>query len=279
MKNKLKILIFLLVISLVFPSCSSLLKGLTDALYQQNDIQLVEDGAPSYLLLVEGLIKSNPKNKDFLVMGIQMFSAYSGAFVKDPERSKIFLNKSKNWALALLRSYSNFNKAEKGDFDNYNKEIQKFNKKDVPYIFWAANAWIMWIINNSDSLEALMDLPKAKALIDRVNQLDDSYYYGAPHLFYGMFYSFLAESLGGNLTEAKKHFDIALKYSDEKFLMTKVYYALFYLKAKYDKENFIKILEEVVNTDLDKYPELRLLNTLSQNQAKDILKNIDKYFY
>jgi len=260
-------------------SCTSLIKGLTDSLYQQKDAELVKDGAPSYLLLVEGLIKSNPKNRDNLKLGIQLFSAYSGAFIKDQERNNIFNEKTKEWAISLLNTYPNFKKSRNSDFEIYEKEINKFSKKDIDYVFWAANAWIMWIISNTENLEALLDLPKARAIIDRIYLLDSSYYYGAPHLFYGIFYSFLPEVYGGDLKKSEKEFDEALKYSGDMFLLTKVSYAQYYLKAKNDKNKFKQILEEIINADIDKYPEQRLMNILAKKQAKELLDNINNFFY
>ena len=159
-------------ILIIFFSCSSLTNGLANSLYKQKDIKLVEDGAPAYLILVEALIDSNPRNKKMLVMGIQMFSAYSSAFVEDRERSGIFAEKTKNWALILLRTYPRFKESENADFDTFMKWVGTIHKNDIPYVFWAANAWIMWIIANADSVEALIDLPKAKAIIDKIYELD-----------------------------------------------------------------------------------------------------------
>jgi hypothetical protein len=50
-------------------SCSTLIGGLADSLYKQKDVQLVKDGAPAYLLLVEGLIEGDPDNRGFLLFG------------------------------------------------------------------------------------------------------------------------------------------------------------------------------------------------------------------
>ncbi len=275
--NKIVNLILLFIILLF--SCASLTSGLTNSLYRQKDVKLIEDGAPAYLLLIEALIETKPKDKNFLMIGIQMFSAYSGAFVKDQERSKIFTEKTKTWALMLLRTYPKFKEYENLEFDKYVKWVDTIQKNDIPYVFWAAEAWIMWIISNSDNIEAMLDLPKAKAVIDRIYKLDSSYYYGFPHLFYGLYYSVLPEYLGGNLIKSKEEFDRALEYSQDKFLMTKVYFAQYYYKAKNDKENFKKVLTEVINADIEKYPDLRLLNSFAKKYAEELLNKIDEIFY
>lgn len=277
--NKIVNLILLFIIFILLFSCASMTTGLANSLYRQKDIKLVEDGAPAYLLLVEALIDSKPNDKNFLMMGIQMFTAYSSAFVKDQERSKIFTEKTKTWAIMLLRTYPKFKQYERSEFDLYVKWVDTIQKNDVPYVFWAANSWLMWIISNFDNVEAAIDLPKAKAVIDKIYKMDSSYYYGAPHLFYGLYYCILPEYIGGNLNKAKEEFDKALSYSQDKFLMTKVYLAQYYYKAKNDKENFKKSLKEVINADLEKYPDLRLLNSFAKKYAEELLGKIDEIFY
>jgi len=277
MKNIINIFIILIIILSI--SCSSLLSGLSESLYMQKDTQLVKDGAPSYLLLIEGLIHSNPKKRDYLMLGIQLFSAYAGAFVKDEDRKKIFSDKTKEWSVLLLRTYPKFVKYESAEFNEYEKWVDSLKKSDIPYVFWAANAWIMWIIENSDDMNAMLELPRARVIIDKIYEMDPSYYFGAPHLFYGIYYSILPEFAGGDLEKAKEEFNKALEYSKDKFLLTKLSYAEFYLKAKYDRDNYIKVLKEIVNTDLEKNPEMRLLNTLTQEQAKELLKNVNNFFY
>ena len=279
MINKCLNILIIIFMFFILVSCASLFGSLATSLYQQKDIKLVEDGAPAYLLLVEALINNNTQDKALLRTGIQLFTAYSVAFVSDTDRKKIFNQKTKDLGLAILRTYPKFKDLEKKPFDIYKTWVNDLNKNDVGDVFWAADAWILWIISNTDSIEALMDLPKAKVIIDKIYSLDDSYYFGAPHLFYGLFYSLIPESIGGDKKKAKEEFDKALKYSDEKLLTTKVTYAEFYLKAIYDKENFKKVLNEVIKADVDAYPEIRLINLFAQKHAKEMLEKIDEFFY
>lgn len=278
--------IFLVVAFTLF-SCSTftnnLIDGLSKSLYSQKDIKLIEEGAPAFLLLIEGLIITYPNNKEILTLGIQTFSAYSSAFInEDKERQKIFQDKTKNWAIQLLRNYPLYRNYEKID-DKSKKEIEfkKFlnsiNKSDIKYIFWAANAWIMWIINNLQDLTALIELAEVKDIIGRIRDIDSEFYYGAPSLFYGVYYSAFPEDFGGNLTKAKEEFDKALQLSKDEFLTTKFFYAIFYLKALKDKDALISILNEIISVDIDKYPYTRLFNLVIQNQAKKILEDIDNF--
>lgn len=278
--KKIIMTLILTVISIsILTSCNTLLSGLTDSLYRQKDIQLVEDGAPSYLILIEGLLYSRPTNKTLLRTAIQLFNAYSGAFIEDKDRKVIFADKTKKWSMDLLRTYPSFRKIENGSFEDFEKWVKTIKKSDIDYVFWAGYAWIQWVIENADDMDAMTELPKAKAIIDRVYALDSSYYYGTPHLIYGMYYSILPKSAGGDLEKSKDEFDKALEYGGEKFLNTKVFFANFYCKAKYDRDLFVGTLTEVIEADLDKYPEVRLLNTFAQNQAIKLLEQVDEFFY
>jgi hypothetical protein len=279
-----KVILYITVLTVFLSlSCSSIIKGLTDSLYEQKDVVLIEEGAPSYLILIEGLLRSNPNSKQYLLPAIQIFIAYGSSFVNDPDRKKIFADKTKDWAFRLLRSYPKFSKYEKTtDREQKEKELNEFlkslSKKDVPEIFWATNAWINWILNNLDSTDAFMELPIAKALIERIYQLDDTYYYGAPHLYLGVFYGAFPKEIGGNLDKAKEEFDKALAISD-KLLLTKIFYAEYYLKPKNDKKSYEKMMNDIIKFDVDKFPEMRLVNIVSQKQAKELLAKINDSFY
>jgi len=60
---------------------------LSDAILEQNDPETVEAGAPAYLLLIDGLIRDNPKSEDLLRSGAKLYGAYASVFVKDAERA------------------------------------------------------------------------------------------------------------------------------------------------------------------------------------------------
>jgi len=293
MENKIKniknrisnfiIILLFLFISFSFTSCGSMFDKFTSSLFSQRDVKLIGNGAPAYLLLIEGLISAVPKNRGYLQIGIQTFSAYSEAFVDDPIRKKIFSEKCKDWGKRLLMTYPQFANFEKSkDIEKKNRAFDSFlkniKKRDVPYVFWASYSWIMWIMDNLDSVEALMDLGIVKQIIDRVYVVDGDFYYSAPHLFYAIFYAAFPKEIGGNIDKAKNEFDYVIEKNGDKLLMAKMSYAIFYLKPQNQKEEFKKVLKEILNYDLDLYPDNRLLNLITQDEANKLLNDIDNLF-
>ncbi len=277
--------IFSVILVLFLSGCTSLLSDLTSSLYEQKDIQLVKDGAPSFLLVIEGLLKNDPNNKDMLIAGIQMFSAYSGAFVDSPERKALFNEKTMNWTRQLLATYPGYRRylslsnADKevrdAAYDRFVSEIQVY---DVQYLFWAAYSWSLYILANIDKPDVFIELPYAKAILRRIYQLDSTYYNGAPHLIEGVFYGAYPPSFGGNLEKAKEEFEAALRISNGTLLMIKMFYADFYYKPKLDRAGYERLLNEIIATDVDLYPENRLMNILTQQEARKKLDTVNEIF-
>jgi hypothetical protein len=61
---------------------AGLADSLSNAVLNQNDPETVRQGAPAYLLLIDGLIADNPNSVDLLLAGASLYSSYAGAFVK-----------------------------------------------------------------------------------------------------------------------------------------------------------------------------------------------------
>jgi hypothetical protein len=145
-------------------------------------------------------------------------------------------------------------------------------------MFWTATCWGSWIRLNLGSMAAIAELPRVEALMKRVLVLDEQFYYGGPHLFMGIWFASRPKIAGGDLAQAKHHFNKALAFSQNQFLMTQVYYADQYARKAFDKDLFVATLEKVLETPADSIPELTLLNTVAHKRAKEMLKQVDEYF-
>jgi hypothetical protein len=88
----------------------------------------------------------------------------------------------------------------------------------------------------------------------------------------------LGNQFGGNLHEAKRHFDDAIAVTDGRYLMARYLYARDYCRATQDRECFVRGLENVANADPDLLPEQRLANTLTTMWARQWLVKVDDFF-
>lgn len=259
-----------------------LFEDLTNSFMQQRDVVLAEQGSPTFLLVLDGLITHSPDNKSLLLAGAKAYSAYNSAFVgsRNPERNRILAEKAKNYALRALSLHSKkFARVKDEPHPEFITCLSSFKKKDVPFLFYAASAWAGWISANSSSWDALADLPKVQSLIERVIELDETFYYGTPDAFMGVLLTIRPPSMGGKPEEARAYFERAVELGEGKFLPTYVMYAKQYAKLVYDKKLFFDLLNKVLESPVDTEKNLILVNILAQRQAERMIKEVEKDEY
>jgi len=264
--------------SMVSSATGRLASDLSDAILEQNDPETVEAGAPAYLLLIDGLIRDNPKSEDLLRSGAKLYGAYATVFVKDAERAQRLTDKSRAYAeRALCQHSSGLCGFGKRPYDDFRAALAGLDKDDVPALFTFASAWAGWIQAHSSDWNAVADLAKVRAAMERVVALDESYERGSAHLYLGVMTSLLPPALGGKPEEGRGHFERAIALSQGHDLMAKVEYARRYARLVFDRPLHDRLLNEVLQASATA-PGLTLSNTLAQRTARELLKSADSYF-
>ncbi len=242
---------------------------------QQTDIQLVCDGAPSYLLMVDAMVAGNPEDEDFLRIGSQSFIGYVNALNQcESSKEKIRVNsdKAKLYGLRLLDQTTSLLKEPKA----FNSNLQKTSKGDVPSLFWGGYGLLTWIQQQNGSPAAMAKLITVEKIMQRVLELDETYQGAGAHLFFGGYLATKPALLGGNPEKARLHFEQALKIGERKFLLTQVTYAKTFARSKFDQKLHDSLLKEVLEFDLNSAPEFGLSNRIAQEKAKELLE--EDYF-
>jgi hypothetical protein len=261
-------------------SIGSVLEDVAKASASQTDVNLVRQGLPAYLMLVDGLIESHPQERRLLLAGAEVYGSYAIAF-HDPENpeatGKRYL-KGRQYALRALSRHKEFADILSRPFEALEGYVSRFSRKDVPALFWFASCWAGWIGMTTDSVQAVADLPKAVLLMKRVLELDETYQFGGPHLFMGIYKSATPEALGGKPEEARAHFEKAIEIGNGQYLMAQVLYAENYAKKTFQKDLYVSLLEEVIQAPTDSVPELTLVNTVAKQRAIELLEEAEEYF-
>jgi hypothetical protein len=162
-------------------------------------------------------------------------------------------------------------------YDEFAAAIVSLKAGDVPLLYATGTAWAGWIQANSGDWNAIASLPKVKALMTRVIELDETYSYGEGHLYLGVFATLLPPALGGKPEEGRVHFERAIQLSAGRDLIAKVEYARRYARITYDRPLHDRLLKEVLDADAVA-PGLTLSNVLAQRQARELLASADSYF-
>jgi len=260
-------------------SAASLMEDVAKAANKQSDLRVVREGMPAYLLLMDGMVEGWPDNERLLLAAAQAYSSYATAFVgaDDAVFRDALLLRAKTYALQAL-GQRGISAPLTSPFDEFERHVGQTTRSDVPYVFWSASCWGNWIGANANSIAALAELPRVETLIRRALTLDETYYYGGPHIFMGVLYASRPPVAGGNLDLSKEHFLKAIEIGKGKFLMAQVYYADYYARKAFDRELFVATLKKVVATSADTVPELTLLNTVARHKAEVLLAKTDEFF-
>jgi hypothetical protein len=264
--------------SMVSSATGRLASDLSAAILEQNDPETVEAGTPAYLLLIDGLIRDNPKSEDLLRAGAKLYGAYAGVFVKEAERAQRLTDKSRAYAeRALCQHRSELCKLGQRPYDEFRTTLASLNKDDVPVLFTYASAWAGWIQAHNSDWNAVADLAKVRAAMERVVALDETHEHGSAHLYLGVMTTLLPPSLGGKPEEGRGHFERAIILSQGRDLMAKVEYARRYARLVFDRPLHDRLLNEVLQAPAAA-PGLTLSNALAQRAARELLKSADSYF-
>jgi len=256
-----------------------LVNGLA-AINEESDLILAEQAIASNLKLLEALIKSDPGNSKLLLMAAVGYTGYALGFVEDesPKRASVFYLRAKNYAMAVVEKNTTF----KGIFNQGIGQLQNAlttsKKSDVPGLFWLANSWGSYINLNKTDVNSLADLPKIEIIMQRVLELDETFYFGGPHLFLGSILASKPAIFGGNPKKAKEHFEACLRINENKFLMTKYLFAKTYAVQAQERELFKKLLTEVLEASGNILPEQCLANEIAKRKAKALLAQEDDLF-
>lgn len=274
----------LLVLAVLLGGCGGLAQrfagNLSAAMMDNDDPAVVAAGSPSYLLLLDALVRQEPGSASYRQAAATLNSAYAGAFVKDPVRAAALTTKALDYATGgLCLEHKTLCDVRTLPVDELKKRLARIDDADddVPGLYTLGAAWAGWIQAHGDDFNAVADLPRVEAVMQRVIVLDEHYQSGAAHLYLGVIATSIPPALGGRPEEGRVHFEKAIALSQGHNLMAKVYFAKNYARGVFDRELHDRLLNEVKAAD-PHWPGWTLSNILAQQEADTLLKSADEYF-
>ena len=273
--------ITVLALSLLLGACSvtQLPDNLSRAMLNQDDPEVVADGAPAYLLMLDALILTYPENERFLLAGAQLYGAYAGVFAQDEAQAQSMADKALEYARRALCEYdSDACDLVDGPADELKRGLaMNYDEDDVDIFYAYGAAWAGWIQANTSDWNAIAQVSKVKNLMEWVESYDEGYDNATVQVYLGVLTTQLPPSVGGKPEIGKAHFEKAIALSDGKHLMAKVLYAKQYARLMFEQELHDDLLQQVI--DADPYAEgLTLINRLAQRQADRLLAESADYF-
>jgi len=253
-------------------------QNLSAATLNHPDPETVRQGAPAFLLAMDGLVAGDPENPALLIAGSRLYAAYVSAFVTDPERAVTLAERSLNYAhRALCASNEDLCEAAGRPYDDYVAELGRVEPSDVEALYFFGLAWAVWVQANASNWDAIAQLPKVEATFERVLEFEETYDSGNAHLYLGVLYTQRPASMGGKPEVGREHFERAIALSEGRNLLGKVLFAKQYARLIFDRELHDKLLKEVLAAE----PEaagFTLTNVLAQQQARTLLAESKDFF-
>ena len=264
--------------SMVSSATTRMADNISLAILNQDDPETVRDGAPAYLLMIDGLIEGDPDNTKLLLAGSRLYGSYTSAFIEDEVRAQRLAGKSLLYArTALCQRNTEVCENIDSKLDRFGDALAATGKSRLDSLYDFGVAWASWIQINAGDWNAVADLSKVEALFERCIVLDETHDGGGAHVYLGVIKSLLPAALGGKPELARQHFERALEISGGENLMIKVLMAKHYARNVFDQELHDSLLASVDAADAD-HPGYTLINSLAKLEAVKLLAESEEFF-
>lgn len=263
---------------------------------QDTDLEMIEAALPANIKLLETLLASSPDNKSLLILLSRHYASYTFGFlefnldkaalvefetISDQEvkhlrnRLSNYYLKGSEYAIRALELRYPDSRKQLVNLASAAELIKSTDKQDVPALFWYGFNLSGYVNLNRDSIRAVSRAHLVEKLMQRVLELDPSYFYDSAHLILMAYYASRPPMMGGNLEKALAHHQALDQAREQKFLLNDLLFARYYLYQKQDRKAFIRILTEIEN-NANRIGEYRLYNAIAAKRARLYLEAVDQ---
>ena len=276
---------------LAINSLSDVLAEGNSVFESDNDPAFIAEALPFSLKLIDALLEQNPNNQGLLLAAASGYTFYGYAYLAtvadEVSRDDIgaarelrlrarnlFLRAHDYSARALEAGYPGIRSMLLTDPETAVLAVTDSSDRDVEMLYWNAASLSLAISSSRNESALLARAAEVDAQLSRALELDESWNEGALHD--------LAISAAA-LTDADDdslaaHYERALFLSVGKRAGLHIAYAEATAIPRQDRQAFVDLLDRALAVDANLYPDLRLINTVSQQRATWLLENIDQLF-
>ncbi len=264
--------------SLVSSAASGFADGLSTAILNQDDPDTVKAAVPSYMLMLDSLVESNPDDAEILGAASTLYASYAAVFVDDPDRAKRLTRRARDYGQrAICADYAEACGWRELNYDDFTASLAGVKASDADSLYTYGVATLAYLRAHSDDWNSLAELPQAEALFGHYLDIAGDDVEEATFVYMGILLTLRPPALGGRPDEARVFFEKAIALSDGRDLSAKVEFAKGYAKLLYERDLHDELLKDVVTAD--PYADgLTLSNVLAQREAAKLLLQADEYF-
>ncbi len=264
--------------TVISSAASNFADNLSAAVLNQDDPEIVRDGAPAYLLLLDSMLEGNPDDPALLAAAANLYASYGAVFAVDPERARILTSRGRTYGIkSLCKSYAGSCKWKGMPFEQYEQSLAGLRKRQAVQVYAYSVSSLAYIRAHSDDWNALAELPHIEALLNRYLEISDGESAAAVYGFLGILATLRPPALGGEPEKGREYFERSIDLTDGVDLSTKVEFARGYARLMYERELHDELLREVLAAN-PHVPGYTLTNVLAKRDASALLASADDYF-
>jgi tetratricopeptide (TPR) repeat protein len=152
--------------------------------------------------------------------------------------------------------------------------IRVVGRDGIPAMYWYAVNLGKW--SRAKGIAALLgNKDRVRGVVSRVLELDESFFYGAPHRYFGAYWALLP--IGRDLDKSRQHFEKSLQIAPA-YPGTKVLMAETYAVKKQDRALFVRLLDEVLALPDDAIAEIAPEIRIEKDKARELKAKVDELF-
>lgn len=261
------------------------------------DTELVGSGLPGSIMTLEGVYSVVPDNEPLGMSLARAYSSYAFGWIEERAeaadlegdmdetdalnaRARLLYERARNIGLHHLRARdAGIDDAIHGGVPELTAFLEAhYTSPDAAGpLFWTGYAWASAINVARTDPSMILNLPMARAFVDRAVALDPSYYHYAGLVFQGVIDCTFAEAMGGHPERGREAFERALEGTDRHFFTVQLNYARSYAVNSGNRALFISLLREIIDGG-DPDEDVRLANRLARRRAIRLLQQVDELF-
>jgi hypothetical protein len=263
---------------IVSSAASGLSESVSASVLNQDDPETAKAALPTFMVLLDGMVRDNPTNPDILSSTATLYASYGAIFADDPVRASRLTTRARRYAhTAVCEVYAP--SCDWGDltYDEFVASLDGLQPKHAEYVYTYGFTSLAYLRAHSDDWNSLAELPHMEALFNHYMNINGDEVNGAVYTYMGILLTLRPPALGGEPERAREYFEKAIELTDGRDLGAKVEFARGYAKLLYKRELHDQLLIEVLAAD-PYYDGFTLSNVLAQEQATALLAEADDYF-
>ncbi len=253
-----------------------------------DDPELIREAIPFGLKTYESLLAVSPEHRGLILAAASGFAGYAYLLQDEADRldahdlagARALRARARN---LYLRGRDYALRGLATGHDDFAARLYRdraavlgaTTPEDVPLLYWAGAAWAGALSAAKDDFALIAELAIAAALVQRALDLDDAYDLGAAHEF---FVAYEGGRPGGSAEEARRHYRRALELSRGTRASVHLALAESVAVSEQNLEEFQSLIDAALAVDVDRVPELRLLNTIAQRRARWLRSRVPTLF-